>query len=152
MAGEKIGRHIVHPRDYFWSSANYFLSSQKFILNWDSNLWHCNFKSRFLMVRPLGPQLFSFCTKAVVLNLIGGAEPCKQPQCIPRTLRNRKKYFFKTYVYILLTHKFNYTSVAHKISEFKEINQQNTNFTAISMRLLSLLFRYKFGNAWLRIG
>ena len=32
-------------------------------------------------------------------------------------------------VYILLVHKMNHASVAHKITVFKEQNQQNMNFT-----------------------
>jgi len=87
----------------------------------------------------------------VVLNLIGGNEPCKLHQCMSRTLRNWKN----TIWFIQLVHRMNHASVLHRITVFKEQKEQNMNFTqkhnlmniySKSMWLLLMPFRYKFRN------
>ena len=82
---------------------------------------------------------YEYQSKSVVLNLVGGTEPHKFHTCIHRTLRSckNKKCFlffkFKTYAYnhigTVFVHKLYHASFAHKITTFKEQNQQNMNFT-----------------------
>ena len=65
-----------------------------------------------------------FFTLLEVLNPTSFISAFTEPFVIGKIIYD----FFKTWVYILLVHKNNHVSVAHKIIVFKEQNQETMNF------------------------
>ena len=65
-----------------------------------------------------------FLTLLEVLNTASFISAFTEPFVIGKI----KYDFFKTYVYILLVHKMNHASVAHKITVFKEQNTTKHEF------------------------